>query len=136
MPVPRPFRRVAKFLNPAILPLARRMPPLAVVHHTGRKSGRRYENPVMAFDTAGGWIVSLAYGSDVQWARNLQYAHRGELTRGGRSYRVSEVRPLDGDRAASDLPGWARRVLKSARVTDFLLLTGQAAEPSPTINAA
>ncbi len=123
MPMPRSFRRVARALNPIVLPIARRMPPLAVVHHVGRKTGRQYENPVMAFETEDGWIVSLAYGSDVQWARNLDQASGGELTRSGRTFRVSAVRAIAWDRAAPSLPGWARGVLRSASVDDFLLLT-------------
>jgi len=123
MPMPRSFRRIARILNPALLPIARRMPPLAVVHHVGRNSGRRYENPVMAFETDEGWLVSLAYGSDVQWARNLAHAGGGEITRAGRRRRVEAVRALPFDGAASALPGWARRLLRSARVDDFLLLT-------------
>jgi deazaflavin-dependent oxidoreductase (nitroreductase family) len=123
MPMPRSFRRLARFLNPAVLPLARRLPPLAVVHHVGRTSGRPYENPVMAFETDDGWIVSLAYGSDVQWARNLEHARGGELTRAGQRHQVGAVRTIARDRAAPALPGWARRMLRTARVDDFLLLT-------------
>lgn len=128
MPMPRRFRRVARFLNPAVLPLARRLPPLAVVQHVGRKSGRTFENPVMAFTTSGGWVVSLAYGSDVQWARNLQHWHGGELTRSGLVHRVGEARPISRDRAAEAIPVWARRVLRLARVDEFLLLTRDAAD--------
>lgn len=123
MPMPRSFRRVARALNPLLLPLARRLPPLAVVHHVGRKTGRHYENPVMAFETEEGWIVSLAYGSDVQWARNLERARGGELTRSGRTHRVGAVHAIAWDRAAPSLPPWARGALRSASVEDFLLLT-------------
>ncbi len=123
MPMPRSFRRVARALNPAVRPLARRLPPLAIVHHVGCTTGRQYENPVMAFETDGGWIVSLAYGSDVQWARNLDRAGGGALTRAGRTHQVSGIRAMSWERAAPPLPAWARGLLRSASVEDFLLLT-------------
>jgi deazaflavin-dependent oxidoreductase (nitroreductase family) len=123
MPMPRSFRRVARALNPAVRPLARRLPPLAVVHHVGRTTGRQYESPVMAFQTERGWIVSLAYGSDVQWARNLDRAGSGALTRAGHTHQVSGVRAIRWKDAAPSLPAWARGVLRSASVDDFLFLT-------------
>ena len=35
--------------NPVARPIARRLPLLALVHHVGRTSGRRYATPIMAF---------------------------------------------------------------------------------------
>lgn len=123
MPLPRSFRRVARALNPAIRPIARRMPPLALVHHAGRSTGRQYETPVMAFETDSGWIVSLAYGTDVQWARNLDCAGGGALTRSGHTHKVGGIQAVTWERAAPSLPAWARGVLRSARVENFLLLS-------------
>ena len=123
MPLPRALRRIGRFLNPAMMPLARRVPPLAVIHHIGRKSGRAYQNPVLAFETEQGWIVTLAYGPDVQWARNLQSAGGGELTRAGKRYRVGAVTPVSGASATSLLPRWARVVMKIGRIDDYLLLS-------------
>ncbi|MBB4932572.1 deazaflavin-dependent oxidoreductase (nitroreductase family) [Lipingzhangella halophila] len=126
MAMPRPFRSVARVLNPAIRPLARRLPPLALIHHTGRKSGRRYETPVMAFRADGGWVVALAYGSDVQWARNVELADRTELTRAGRLHRASGSRRLPARDGAPLLPGWARSVMGAVRVDEYILLTAEA----------
>lgn len=42
MQMPRATRRIDRaFTNPFMRPLAGRLPPLAIAHHVGRKSGRR-----------------------------------------------------------------------------------------------
>ena len=44
------------FTNPVMGTFAWLVPPLAVVHHRGRKSGRSYRTPVVAFRSdAGSW---------------------------------------------------------------------------------
>ncbi|MGB3551271.1 MAG: hypothetical protein WA993_11305, partial [Candidatus Binatus sp.] len=56
-------------------PLARVMPPLAVVHHVGRMSGRNYSTPVVAFRSRKRFVIPMTYGRDVDWARNIVKAH-------------------------------------------------------------
>lgn len=124
MPVPRAFRRVAAFLNPAVRPLARRMPPLATLRHQGRKSGRTYETPVMAFPTGSGWLIALAYGADVQWLRNVEHTGRATLSRRGERYQVTSIRRVDAAAGSSLLPPWARAVMGTANVSDYVILRG------------
>ena len=48
--LPRAFARFnRRVANPVVRLVAGRLPPLAVVTHTGRRSGRSYRTPVMAF---------------------------------------------------------------------------------------
>ena len=55
MHIPRFMRRVNRVLtNPIMGTFAWLVPPLAVVHHVGRKSGRRYRSPVVAFSPMPG----------------------------------------------------------------------------------
>ncbi|MEV4619158.1 nitroreductase family deazaflavin-dependent oxidoreductase [Asanoa sp. NPDC049573] len=124
MPVPRSFRKVGLRVNPYIAVIARRVPPLAVVHHVGRRTGRAYSTPVMAFRTTEGWVVALFYGADVQWLRNARRAGTVALTAGGKRHEVSEVRLLAAAAGAPLLPAWARAVTRPARVRDYVLLVG------------
>jgi hypothetical protein len=48
MAFPRRMAALLRPLNPLVLPLTRRVPPLAVLHHKGRRSGRSYDTPVPA----------------------------------------------------------------------------------------
>ena len=122
MPMPRSFRPLGRILNPVIMPMAKRFGPLAVVCHRGRVTGRDYRNPVMAFPVAEGWIVALAYGSDVQWRRNLDAARGGELVRHGRRRRLTAPEMLSATDALPLLPGWARPMFRMVRVGEYLLL--------------
>ncbi|GIF51359.1 deazaflavin-dependent oxidoreductase (nitroreductase family) [Asanoa ferruginea] len=122
MPVPRSFRKVGRTVNPFIVPVARRVWPLAVIHHVGRRSGRSYETPVMAFPAPEGWVVALIYGDDVQWLRNARGAGGVALTRAGQRHPVGEVRQLDAPTGAPLVPAWARAVLRPARVRGYVLL--------------
>jgi deazaflavin-dependent oxidoreductase (nitroreductase family) len=102
--------------NPLLGTVAWAVPPLAVVHHRGRKSGRAYRTPVVAFRTAGGFVVPMTYGRDVDWARNLVAADGGEIERAGRRIRVRRPRIVGIDTAAMELPAGTRGFF---RLTDF-----------------
>nr|WP_296768820.1 nitroreductase family deazaflavin-dependent oxidoreductase [Rhodococcus sp. (in: high G+C Gram-positive bacteria)] len=68
------------------------MPPLAVLRHEGRRSGRAYETPVQAYRTPGGFIVGLAYSDNPNWVRNILASGTGEITRGRHNYTISNPR--------------------------------------------
>lgn len=108
-----------RVLNPKIKRLARRLPPLAVLHHTGRKSGRTFETPVQAYRTPTGFIVGLAYGSDAQWAKNLLAAHTGEITRAGHRYTLTTPRRR-GPEALNDLPRPVALMMRLLRIDSFM----------------
>jgi deazaflavin-dependent oxidoreductase (nitroreductase family) len=42
-----------------------------MVVHRGRRSGRRYRTPVLAFRVDDGYVVALFYGADRDWVRNV-----------------------------------------------------------------
>ena len=123
MHFPRFMRSVNRELtNPVLGTLAGFLPPLAVVHHVGRKTGRQYRNPVVAFPTAKGFIVAMTYGRDVDWARNLIAARGGEIQRAGRRYWVHNPRVVDNDAAYRYLPAMLRPMLHAANFPGYLLL--------------
>lgn len=63
-------KAIAKLNRYAVNPLARmfagRIPPFAVVEHIGRRTGKNYRTPIMAFPTEKEMIVviALTYGSN------------------------------------------------------------------------
>jgi len=109
------------FTNPLLGSVAWLLPPLAVVHHVGRKSGRHYRSPVVAFPTSKGFVIPLTYGRDVDWARNLAAAHGGELERAGRRVRLHNPRILDGA-GYRYLPAAVRPMLHAAHLPGYVLL--------------
>jgi len=123
MHIPRFMRRVNRVLtNPLLGTFAWLVPPLAVIHHVGRKSGRHYRSPVVAFPTARGFVIPMTYGRDVDWARNLVAAHGGELQRVGRRVRLHNPRIVDGDAAYPYLPAVVRPALRAAKLPGYVLL--------------
>jgi deazaflavin-dependent oxidoreductase (nitroreductase family) len=120
--MPRSFRKVGPTVNPFIVPMAGRVRPLAVVHHVGRRTGRAYQTPVMAFPTPDGWVIALFYGDDVQWLRNARRSGGVVLNRSGERHQVGEVRLLDSVAGAPLLPAWARVVARAVNVHEYALL--------------
>ena len=106
-------------LNPLTMPVMRRVPPFAVLHHRGRRSGRIYDTPVQAYPTRDGYVVGLAYDRNAPWALNLLAAGGGEMTRAGRRYRIS--RPRRAGREVLDLlPVWARPMMHAVGIDNYL----------------
>jgi deazaflavin-dependent oxidoreductase (nitroreductase family) len=123
MNIPYFMRRVNRvFTNPLLGSIAWFVPPLAIVHHVGRKSRRRYRTPVVAFRSGDAFVIPLTYGRDVDWARNLVAAGGGELERMGRSFAVRNPRIVDGRVAGPRLPPVFGRVLVAANLPGFVLV--------------
>ena len=123
MHIPRFMRRVNRvFTNPIMVTFAWLVPPLAVVHHTGRKSGRAYRSPVVAFRTDAGFVIPMTYGRDVDWARNLVRAGGGEVEQMGRRVAVRGPRIVDFDVASPRLPAGLRGLLRAADFPGYVLV--------------
>ena len=116
---PRPMADLAKHLNPLFAPVARRVPPFAVLHHQGRRSGRSYSTPVQAYPTSAEYVVGLAYGHNSAWVLNLLAADGGEMTRAGQRYRITQPRRV-GREARKLLPPLGSLMMSSAGIDDFL----------------
>ena len=119
MTLPRSLATVANHLSPLMGPFVSRAPTGAVLHHRGRRTGRSYNTPVLAFRTPDGYVVPLAYSRDAAWALNLLAAGDGEMTRFGRRYQLTRVRRA-GPEARELLPAWASLMMRALRIDDFL----------------
>jgi len=127
MNLPRFMRQVNRvFTNPLLGTVAWRVPPLAVVHHVGRKSGRSYRTPVVAFPSAKGFVIPMTYGRDVDWARNLVAAEGGEIEQRGQRVTVRDPRIVGFEAAEPDLPAAVRSVFRAIDLPGYVLLRRQA----------
>lgn len=123
MPIPNAVARFNRTVtNRVTRPFAGRLPGFAIVHHTGRKSGRHYRTPVNIFPRHDGYIAALTYGPDRDWVRNVIAAGGCELEIRGKTLRVGEPEIVH-DPARSDMPPGVRQFLGLIGVTDFLRLT-------------
>jgi deazaflavin-dependent oxidoreductase (nitroreductase family) len=116
-----PWQRLARLnrrvTNPIMERVGSHVAPWAVIIHQGRRSGRTYRTPVVAFVGGGSVTVALPYGRDSDWVKNLIAAGGGSLVRRGRRYTL--VRPhLDG-RTSSPGAWVARRVAGHVLTADL-----------------
>lgn len=134
MNLPRFMRRVNRvFTNPLMRTFAWLVPPLAVVHHVGRRSGRPYRTPVVAFPSARGFVIPLTYGRDVDWARNLLHAGGGEIEQTGKRVALRHPRIVAFGAAEKHLPSALRALFRAADLPGYVLLdrsTDSGARPS------
>jgi deazaflavin-dependent oxidoreductase (nitroreductase family) len=86
------MRHVAtRYIDPLLLPLARKLPAFGVLTHVGRKTGRIYHTPINLFRQGDEYLFFLTYGSEVQWVRNVIAAGSCSVETRGRV--VELVRP-------------------------------------------
>lgn len=121
-------RRVAKLFGPVALPLAgRRLVPIwALVHHTGRVSGRSLTVPVAIQRTHDGFLVPLPFAR-AQWPLNVLAAGGATVHWKGRDWSTTNA-AMVGPEAASEFNAVERRALRLFGMTRFLRL--RAAEPT------
>lgn len=129
MPMPRALRVLPRYLNPALKSVAGYLPPLALLHHVGRRTGKPYLTPVQAYRTPTGFVVAYAYSNNPQWAQNLIAAGHGEITRGTKRYTVSNPRHISLDDGRALLPPPVGAMMRAIGVRDFLQFD---AIPSPS----
>jgi deazaflavin-dependent oxidoreductase (nitroreductase family) len=109
MPVqlPRALARINRVItNPIQGQWAWLVPPWAVICHRGRRSGRLYRTPVLAFKRGTRLAVVILYGEQSDWLRNV-LAGGGQVVRAGRTYDLIAPRVLDA-RAAEGISSAGR----------------------------
>jgi deazaflavin-dependent oxidoreductase (nitroreductase family) len=79
----------------------------AVVRHAGRRSGRAYTTPVVAWPLPDGFIMPLPYGADTDWCRNVLAAGQGTIEWHSRTYTVTWPEVVDTATAHPSLPRWS-----------------------------
>ncbi|WP_435178281.1 nitroreductase family deazaflavin-dependent oxidoreductase [Halorussus sp. AFM4] len=110
-----------RFLNPAAMRLAgRRGVPYGIVRHVGRRSGRRYDTPVLVGTHGDRFVVPLPYGTDADWYRNVRAADECVVVYGGRAYRAESPRLVTPAAASGAFPAWQRRLIEGAGADRYL----------------
>jgi deazaflavin-dependent oxidoreductase (nitroreductase family) len=102
-----------------------------VVEHRGRRSGRRYRTPVLALPVDGGYVVSLFYGADRDWVRNVLAAGGCTLRCNGRQPQLTRPSLLTGRDAAALAPAWLRPALRPLSGIRLLRLSPAPLDDAP-----
>jgi deazaflavin-dependent oxidoreductase (nitroreductase family) len=102
--LPRRLARVNRVItNPIQGQWAWLLPPWAVVCHRGRRSGRAYRTPVLAFKRGRNVVIVILYGEESDWVRNV-LAGGGQVVRRGHTYDLVDPSVVDADAASGISP--------------------------------
>ena len=127
------FRVLNATLNPVTVRLARSgLGPLSLIRHTGRRSGRTYETPILLARDGPDFVAELTYGPGVDWYRNVVAAGGCVVVHGGTEHRIAGVEPYP---AAAGLAAFGRPasvVLRLLRRREFRLLRTAGTDPAPS----
>ncbi len=99
-----------------------RVGPFALVRHVGRRSGRRYETPLILARVPEGFVAELTYGPDVDWYKNITAAGRCTVLHHGREYDVEGISDLRSEQGMAAFPAPARAILRTLGRHEFRLL--------------
>jgi deazaflavin-dependent oxidoreductase (nitroreductase family) len=120
-PLPRGFARFnRRVANPVIRTFAGSFGPFALVRHQGRRTGRTYTTPVVAFGTPDQLLVGVLYGANSDWVRNVLEAGRAEVRwhRESRDYRHADL--IARDQALPKIPETLGVVFRLLGVRNFV----------------
>jgi deazaflavin-dependent oxidoreductase (nitroreductase family) len=120
-----------RLLNPFTLRFAGRwLSPYGIVGHVGRRSGRRYDTPVLVSEVGDRFVVPLPYGTDVDWYRNVRAADECVVVYGGTAYRAERPRLVDPAAVPEAFPAWQAELILAAGSDQYLRM--ERAEEVPT----
>lgn len=95
--------------------------PFALVKHVGRKSGKPYTTPIMAFPIENGFMIALTYGPEVDWYKNVQAVGGCTLVFHGKDYLINHLEAMEPATALPLFPQPQKIILKSmGLVKDFV----------------
>jgi deazaflavin-dependent oxidoreductase (nitroreductase family) len=104
--------------------------PFSLIRHTGRKSGRTYETPVILVEIPEGFIAELTYGENVNWYRNVVAAGGCVVLHRHKAYRVNRIEPCSAERGRRAYPAPFRQILTITHRHDFRLLRTDSSDTS------
>ncbi|AEV87212.1 hypothetical protein ACWT_6198 [Actinoplanes sp. SE50] len=119
------FRLLKHTINrPAIATVHRGWGPLSVVQHVGRRTGTRYETPLLLVRRGPDFIAELTYGPDVAWLRNAEAAGGCTVLHRGAAYRIVGIDDFPAGAGVRAFGVPAGLVLRLTRRRHFRILRG------------
>lgn len=110
-----------RLLNPFAIRFAGRpFAPYGIVRHVGRRSGQRYDTPVLVSTVGDQFVIPLPYGTDVDWYRNVRAADECTVVYGGSAYRAESPRLVDPAAVPDAFPDWQEWFVRQAGANQFL----------------
>ena len=102
--------------------------PTALVHHTGRSSGRSYRTPVGAVPTEDGFVIASVYGTQSDWIRNVLAGGPASMEYQGRAAVVCDPRVVPIDEVSQYFSKADQRAHRLFHVTEAVRLRALSSE--------
>ncbi len=94
----------------------------ALLTHVGRRSKKTYQTPLGAYPYGDGFVVSLPYGSQTDWCRNVMAAGACKLAWRGQTYQLERPEVISRSQVFQIMPVWQRFLLQGGGIHEFLWL--------------
>jgi deazaflavin-dependent oxidoreductase (nitroreductase family) len=94
----------------------------SVVRHTGRRSGRLYETPVIAARHDEHFLIALPYGKRTDWLKNVLGAGSAVIVTSGHTYKVGRPEVIPMGEATAYFRPREQRMQRQFRVESALRL--------------
>jgi deazaflavin-dependent oxidoreductase (nitroreductase family) len=98
--------------------------PFSIVCHKGRRSGRKFQTPVLASYHEDVIIIPLSYGEDVDWLKNVLAQGGCEIFRMDRKIDAVNPEVIESTHAFASLPEDRRELFQRFKMEKFLRLEG------------
>lgn len=129
MKIPDRIRFINKRYTNRVMGLiaGKRYSPIALLQHTGRKTGRAYAIPIIAASVPGGFVFALTYGDHVDWYRNVLAADRAVLILHGTIYDLHGVTSLTDDEGRASFKQPFTAILTAMNMQGFFRMQAASA---------
>lgn len=115
------------YFNPLTKRLARTsFGPFAIIQHSGRRSGKQYETPIILGHAGADFVAELTYGPDVDWYKNVEAAGGCTVILHGKTYVINKLEPMDAETGRAAFPLPAQLILRAIRRQHFVKMKIQA----------
>jgi deazaflavin-dependent oxidoreductase (nitroreductase family) len=96
--------------------------PFAIIRHVGRRSGKRYETPIIVEPMQDGFVIALTYGPGVDWYRNVSAAEHSTLLWHSHVYVLEKPQVIERATGLQAFPPPFRQILGKLGTQHFVFL--------------
>ena len=95
----------------------------AILSHTGRKSGKIYQIPIIVEPVLKGFVIALTYGKKTDWYKNVKAKGACSLRWKRKEYALTNPEFIDQEQALPAFPAVFRVGLRMMGIQYYLRLT-------------
>jgi deazaflavin-dependent oxidoreductase (nitroreductase family) len=95
----------------------------AILIHTGRKTGKRYQIPIIVVPVQNGFIIALTYGRQTDWYENVKAKGGCSLKWKHQEYALTDPQLIDKELAILAFPALIRLGLRTMGIQYYLRLS-------------